>query len=352
MLAPCDAFPPLPAQDLSEIGAGLSAVCSAWRGQRFFITGGTGFIGKWLVSSLLDISDRHGLGMRLALLSRDPGRFQAQCPHLAKHPAIEWIQGDVTSFQASTGHFDVVIHGATDVAAPASPITTFDACIDGTRRALEFAAEARCQRFLMLSSGAVYGRQPAGLARIPESFQGCPDTVSPSGAYGMGKLAAEWLTHTFALEHGFTSVVARCFAFVGPYLPLDRHFAIGNFLADAIAGRPIRITGDGTPIRSYMHGVDLSVWLLRLLQCAGTGSTVNVGGEEAVSIADLAGRVVALLGSNSPVEIVGVPVAGTPPLQYVPDLTQAREGFGLKPTVSLDEAIVRTASWIKSPPRA
>ena len=95
-----------------------------------------------------------------------------------------------------------------------------------------------------MSSGAVYGRQPLTVDHISEDYSGAPLTTDPKSAYGNGKRASEWLAATYAAEKGLSCKIARCFAFVGPYLALDKHFAVGNFMRDVLSGKPILIGGD------------------------------------------------------------------------------------------------------------
>ena len=139
--------------------------------------------------------------------------------------------------------------------------------------------------FLFTSSGAVYGRQPENVSHIPENYVGGPDWLDANAAYAEGKRDSEQMCSLYARESGIDFVLARCFAFVGPHLPLDQHFAIGNFIADALAGRNIAVRGDGTPMRSYLYGADLAIWLWTMLlrdSAAGTNPHVfNVGSGEA-----------------------------------------------------------------------
>jgi dTDP-glucose 4,6-dehydratase len=203
-------------------------------------------------------------------------------------------------------------------------------------------------RVLMTSSGGVYGVTPPGVERLPESFHGMPDPLQPQNAYSVAKRTAE---HLCALQHdalGLDTVIARCFAFVGEDLPLDKHFAIGNFIADALAGREIVVQGDGSPLRSYLDQRDLAHWLTMLLLRGTPQRACNVGSDEAVSIAELAQLVArvahAETGRETAVRVLGAAASGQSALRnrYVPDIARARSELGLDVTIRLEDAIRHT----------
>jgi dTDP-glucose 4,6-dehydratase len=172
-----------------------------------------------------------------------------------------------------------------------------------------------------------------------------PCAPDPASAYSSGKFAAEWIARAYAKKFKLNVAIARCYAFVGPFLPLDRQFAIGNFIRSVMDDQPVLINGNGTPIRSYLYSADLAVWLITLLLRVEGLDVVNVGGDEAVTIHELAERVIRVLGSDSPIYLAEVPQSSTVGTRYVPDISRITERYGLKPTVSLDLAIFRTAQW-------
>ena len=339
-------------RDLDHILAHTADVWAELRGARLFLTGGTGFFGCWLLESFVRACDALHLNATVTVLTRSPEAFHAKAPHLAEHPAIRLWRGDVRSFVFPEERFTHLIHGATEASATLNreqPLLMLDTIVDGTRRTLDFAVTARVKRFLLISSGAVYGMQPAAVARIPESYPGGPEATDPRRVYAEGKRLSELLGTVYSRQGGLECPIARPFAFTGPYLPLEIHFAIGNFIADCMHGRPIQIGGDGTPLRSYLYAADLAIWLWKILVRGQSGRTYNVGSEEAVSIAQLAERVKRALGAGQPVRIARKAVKGAPAERYVPDTARARRELGLEQWISLDEAIRRTAQWHGSP---
>ena len=357
---------PLPHEDLDHVLAHTRDLWPEARGQSFFITGGTGLFGTWLLETLAHANDTLALNLRATVLSRNPAAFAQKAPHLAHRPDLTFIAGDVRNFafptenrkqktENSAGGFPYIIHAATPASAKLNadaPREMFDTIITGTRRVLDFAAlpTTRARKLLLTSSGAVYGRQPPDMTHIPETYNGAPDPFAPSSAYGIGKLAAEHMCAVDAARHGYEAKIARCFAFVGPHLPLAAHFAIGNFIRDALAGAPIRVNGDGTPHRSYLYAADLAIWLWTILFRGASARAYNVGSDRALSIAELAQTVSRAIATTSGNKAVEVRIAEKPDparhsARYVPSTDRSRSELSLQTNIPLEAAVQKTAAW-------
>ena len=262
-------------KDLNEILERAEDDLSALDGTRLFVTGGTGFVGTWLLEALVWCQKCSGKGPTIEILTRTPGFFSERSPHLAKNILLS--KGDILLKKKLVNHPDFIIHAATPASATLNnenPQLMFNTIVDGMRNVLEMAAGGSTPRMLFTSSGAVYGRQPPDLSHVPESFMVAPDPLLPANAYREGKRAAEILG-AIATEQGVADVVTgRLFAFVGPYLPIDTHFAVGNFIRDALSGGSVIVGGDGTPFRSYQYAADMVVWLLALLVRGEAGRAV------------------------------------------------------------------------------
>jgi dTDP-glucose 4,6-dehydratase len=318
------------------------------RGGRIFVTGGTGFFGCWLLESFAWANERLALGAEMLVLTRNFAAFQKKAPHLANRADIRFQNGDVRELKFPSGSFSHVIHAATEASAKLNdenPGLMLETIVAGTRRALELSVQCGAKKFLLTSSGAVYGSQPSTLARVDEDYAGGPDVANPQSAYGEGKRISELMCAIYSRQHGLEAKIARCFAFVGPYLPLDAHFAIGNFIGDAMAGRSIAVKGDGTPCRSYLYAADLAIWLWTILFRGASNRPYNVGSRNPLTIAQTAEAVSRSLPGNVPVIISQKPAPGQPAQRYVPETLRAQNELGLHQWVQLDDAIRRTADW-------
>jgi len=334
-------------QDLDNVLQQTTTVWPELRGAKLFITGGTGFIGRWLLESLLHADQRLNLGVQVTILTRDPQAFIRKAPHLAGYSGFNFIVGDICRFDSPAGEFTHLIHAATDASAELNekdPRRMFDTVIQGTRRALDFAVEKTVKRVLFLSSGAVYGQQPWEMEHVAENWIGAPSCTDPRAAYAEGKRAAEMLCAIYQKQFGTQIAIARIFALLGPFLSLDTHFAAGNFIRDAMQGKPVIVNGNGLPCRSYLYASDLTVWLWHMLVRAEPGKPYNVGSDESVSISGMAERVSHILG-NGEYQVLGAKDMGWNPGRYVPDTSLIGRDLGLTRTVSLDAAIHRTALW-------
>jgi dTDP-glucose 4,6-dehydratase len=329
----------LPEADLGGMIALAREDLEGLRNTHLFITGGTGFFGRWLLGALAFADRELELGLQVTILSRDPAAFLARHPDIAQERLFHFVRGHVADFAPPRGGCDFVLHAAADTVA----FTRTDdeeerarAIVDGTRRMLDFARSGRARCFLYASSGAVYGpaaAQPAGARE--------DDDLAPTTPYGRSKMEAENL----CFNSGLDCVIARAFAFLGPYLPLDAHFAAGNFLRDARRGGPIEVRGDGTALRSYLYPADLIVWLLRLLLRGESNCAYNVGSDEKVTTAELARRVAAAC-HPAPEVVIQSQQAHGPQNIYLPNIERARTGLGLEVNVPLDDAIRRTLRWL------
>ena len=339
---------PLPPIDLNFIVEQTRDLMRDLRNARLFVTGGTGFFGHWLLESLLHANRDLELSLHVTVLTRDADRFRRSSRHVSDNAAITLLEGDIRSFAFPIEPHTHVVHAATDsggqqIQRPAFELA--ESILSGTRRTLEFALTTGARRFLYTSTGAVYGRSSSTETHIPETSRAAPDPLLLQSSYDEAKRMSEHLcvayTHGTALE----AVIARPFAFIGPHLPLDGHFAIGNFIGAALAGTPIRISGDGTPLRSWLYMADLAVWMWTLLLRGERNRAYNVGSETVFSIGDAARLTGETLRPGLPIEIAGTAKYDAPMNSYVPSTTRARSELGLRQTVDLPEALRRTAAW-------
>ncbi|MBT5796175.1 MAG: NAD-dependent epimerase/dehydratase family protein [Porticoccaceae bacterium] len=335
----------LPEADLEWVSEHIQKYLENIRGQRLFITGGTGFVGSWLVECLLHANKELTLDLHISILSRDPLDFGKNYPHLVNASAIELVKGDVRNLVSDGKFYDIVIHAATDASAKLNrenPLLMADTIIDGTRKVLEFAKKVCAKRVLVLSSGAVYGRLMDGVTHVKEDSSSGPDPLNSYYTYAESKRMAELLCAIYSKQFGLNISVARLFAFVGPRMPLDTHFAIGNFIRDGLAGKSIQISGDGKAIRSYLYAAELVVWLLAILAEGKTGRAYNVGSDQGISILELAKKVATSFTYNPDVNIADKTDGSNPINHYVPDISRAHEELGLRVNISLSDAISRT----------
>ena len=334
-------------KDLDFILSSTEDVFRNLNGGHVFLTGGTGFIGCWLLESLRYANQRLALDIKVTILTRNSLAFFKKAPHLSVDKNFKFMPGDVCDFEYPTDAFTHVIHAATDASAQLTeqnPIQMFNTVVEGTRNVLNFAFDKKAEKILFLSSGAIYGQQPGDIEKIPETWLGSLNCLDPNAAYAEGKRSAEMMCAIYAKQKGLHISIARIFALLGPYLPLDTHFAAGNFIRDAMQGKSITVQGNGLPCRSYLYAADLTVWLWHLLMRGQSNKAYNVGSDDSISIKHLA-EITSKVLANGDYQILGVNDGGWNLGRYVPDTRLVNQELGLYKTVSLDDAIKRTALW-------
>lgn len=339
---PCDADI---SGDVERLIKRSGIAVDTFRGKTLLITGGTGFFGVWFLSALVSIRRSIGGGLRIIALSRSPDTF------LQRHALhdfvenVEFIRGDIKSFKLPpetrvTHLMHMATTNAEETFVGEDQLNKLDMLYVGTRHVLEECGSS-LENVLFTSSGVAYGVNSHEF--ITETDFTSPDTTDNNSALGLGKLVAEYLVTHFAAKFGYRYSLARCFAFSGPHLPEDLHYAFGNFVQNARRGENIVIRGDGQDLRSYLYVGDAMAWLLRLL-CEPMNRMFNVGSSRQVKIEGLARLIASSV--HPPVDVV---ILGTVNPQdnfrrnsYIPNIQGVMNAYpGLAEWTSLEESIAR-----------
>ena len=312
----------------------------------FFVTGGSGLFGSWILSFFDWCVERKYSEPELTILSRQ----ELSSPS----SRIKYIFGDIENFQnhdiKSTYTLHMAAPSASETFRSMDELKKFYVLAKGTENLLNYARLNTEKRTLVLSSGAVFGGfDETRVSHISESERQAPAYAESLQALSIGKRVAEFLTKEFCDRGHVDASVARCFGFIGPGLPTNLHYAVGNFVAQAVKGEDIVINGSGKPIRSFMYLGDMVFWVMTILLKGKSGEDYNVGSREGISILNLANEIVAALGAKSKIVVVGDPdqTSGNPPnYYYVPDTLKAERELSLFCRSSLRGSIKEYAEYL------
>ena len=331
---------PLPEEDLRHV---LGQTGELWSEARVLFTGASGFFGSWMLESFLYAGAQLDLPLRAIAVTRDERRFSRHLPHLAGDPRVEIVESDAATLPVPDGPVDFIVHSLVpDAGTSLCEQEVFFR--SATARLLDIASEKNAKGFLLCSTGAVYRPHDPPGPFLEDDPRVPPDEPA---SYGQIRRNVEDQCLGAWKQRGLAVKIARGFAFVGPRLPLDAGFAIGNFIADGLAGRPIAVKGDGTAVRSYLYAADMAAWLWTILLDGPSGCVFNAGSEEAVCIGDLA----RLIGGLFDVGVCmgSEPLQGAAPSLYLPVISRAELELGLTARTSLREGIEKTARWHAPP---
>jgi dTDP-glucose 4,6-dehydratase len=297
------------------------------------VTGGAGFLGSHLCEALASRGDQVVCVDDLSTGSRD------NLSSLAGVPGFEFIEADVSREIPVDGPVDAVMHLASAASPPAylaRPLETLAVGSDGTRHCLELAARHGA-RFIMASTSEVYGdpdEHPQS-----EGYWGRVNPIGPRSVYDEAKRFAEALTMAWARSRGADVGIARIFNTYGPRLRPGDGRVVSNFIAQALAGRPLTVYGEGSQTRSFCYVSDQVQGQLRLLDSGLTGP-FNIGNPGEVTMLEMAKLVLELTGASSPIVFEPLPIDD--PRRRCPDISRARQQLGWEPTVGLREGLSAT----------
>lgn len=306
-------------------------------------TGGTGFFGKAFLRYWSSIFYNINPLFELTIISRNALLFKEANPEYAKLTWVNFVNADIlqpSSYKKFTG-FTHIIHAAADSTSGYNidPVYRFEQISLGTKNILDFAVNKNIKTILQVSSGAVYGKQPPSMSKISEDYNGSPDSLEVNSIYGLSKRVAENICCLYSDKYGINTVIARCFSFGGIDLPLDKHYALGNFINDIKKHDEILIHGTGEAVRSYLHQNDLAEWLYELLIKGKDRNAYNVGSKQKIKIKDLAEKILAISNSNKKIKVLGTNYRETNNM-YIPDIEKIENKIGLKEKYSIEEIIL------------
>lgn len=302
-------------------------------GKRVLVTGGTGFVGKCLQDEFAVSAP----DCDVVIASRASANTK-----FGRHVVWDLVNGDLPTFET-----DIIIHAATPASADLNaqhPSQMFWANVTSMENVIRYAESlSKPPIVLFTSSGGVYGEMPIGRRRFNEEDLTAPSPLDVRSAYAQGKRSAEFLLSEASARGVCVGIIARLFAFSGVHLPLDRHFAIGNFVRDAITSDTILVHGDGTAIRSYLDGSDMARWLLEAIQIGPRGFPYHIGSAEEISIGLLAKLVAErtriLFNRDVTVEIRGKARTTDGVNRYVPDVSMTVKSLNVGETMPLRRSI-------------
>jgi len=302
-------------------------------GKRVLVTGGTGFVGKCLQDEFAVSAP----DCDVVIASRASANTK-----FGRHVVWDLVNGDLPTFET-----DIIIHAATPASAELNaqhPSQMFWANVTSMENVIRYAESlSKPPIVLFTSSGGVYGEMPTDRRQFHEDDLIAPSPLDVRSAYAQGKRSAEFLLSEASARGVCLGIVTRLFAFSGVHLPRDRHFAIGNFVRDAVTTDTIIVQGDGTSIRSYLDGSDMARWLLKAIQIGPQSFPYHIGSPEEISIASLAHLVAErtrfLFKRDVTVKFRGQARATDGVSRYVPDVSTTLKSLNVGEVIPLGRSI-------------
>ena len=322
-----------------------SNVYSYFRNKSILITGASGFVGRSVVDSFLSYAEFATASIKLTCVSREVHRTSSM---FKGHQNLQFLQWDLRHpYSGGKLDIDFVIHcGDGAFENSELDIECGEFCTP-TTNLLDALGNKRKLRLIYLSSGSIYQANDTSPMTLSETS--LMKSSSQATNYQRTKIDTEKLLASRCTNNNADYVLARLFSFIGPHLPRSSHFAIGNFIQDCIDRKAIVILGNGLQVRSYMHSVDLGNWILEILARGASGESYNIGGDEPISMYDLANRMQVLLDIEHAIEIHDSKresFSGSD--YYVPSVEKAKRDLGLRVSMGLDKSITSTINEIIS----
>jgi UDP-glucuronate decarboxylase len=355
-----DAAATIVRNDLDDITKNLSAEFARMGGKRLLIVGGAGFLGYYLVQSVLHWNRTAESPIDVTVYDNYIRGIPPWLSNLAGTPRLTLVKQDISQpLPSGMPSFHYIVHGGS-IASPIYykkfPIETMDANVNGLRSLLEYARQQRqtaepVEGFLFFSSSEIYGDPTPDSIPTPETYRGYVSCTGPRACYDESKRYGETLCVNFTERFQLPIKVARPFNNYGPGLKITDTRVLPDFARDVFANRDIVMKSDGSPRRTFCYVADAVIGYYKILVVGRPGEAYNIGVETPeISMAELAEKVAAL-GRESfgytgrVVKRVDPDYLVDNPDRRCPIIAKARAELGYEPTVLVDEGLHRSLIW-------
>lgn len=313
------------------------------RDSHILITGGTGFIGKWLTEMLIYLNDTFGFNVTIHLLARNIPKVA----NYSKLDYIHFIKSDTKNIKELPSILNYIIHAAGTPDSKehvSNPIKTFETFVKGTQNILDLASRLpNLIKFINFSSNKIYGNNYS--TNPMDEKNSIILGYSNQDVYSESKRMSETLCKSYISELYLPIIMVRPFAFIGPFQSLDKPWAVNNFIRDAILGGPIKILGNEFTTKSYMYGSDLANYILNILSTGKIGEVYNIGSSTPITLVELANKIKQLISSELDIKIRSSKDNYSKTIFDVPLMSKIENELCVKEAFGIDEALKRTILW-------
>lgn len=338
-------------QDMKKIISTIKDLIPELDGKVILITGGSGFLGKYIIETLLTLNETK-LKKPSRIISIDNHITSAETTKSSKN--LKQITHDVKQPLTIKGKIDYIIHAA-GIASPVYyqkfPLETIDAAVNGTRNMLELARKKKVIGFLYFSSSEIYGDPPPDQIPTKESFKGYVSSFGPRSCYDESKRLGETLCYIYHTRFGVPVKIVRPFNVFGPGMAPFDHRVIPSFLYSAFLNEPLQIHSSGNQTRTFCYISDATTAFLQVLLKGKPGEAYNVGNDNnELDMNKLANTLKEIFKGGLQVNNIEYPESypADEPQRRCPDLSKIRKDTKYKPKVSLKQGLQKTVKWCKS----
>lgn len=346
-------------EDIAEVGKGLGPEAYRLEGKTVLISGGSGFLGKYLIGALCYLNDTT-LKVPCKIISVDNFITGQPHPHFnykGRSDVLE-VWADISYPLPVREDIHFIIHAA-GLASPVYykkyPLETIDSAVTGVRNLLELARKNKdLEGFLFFSSSEIYGDPEPKAVPTPETYHGYVSSVGPRACYDESKRLGETITTIYWEKFGIPTTTVRPFNVFGPGMGHADRRVLPMFAYKVINKQPIPVHGNGHQTRTFCYITDAATGFLKVLLKGKPGEVYNIGSQDnEISMKNLAELFIKIEGSGAKYELIPYPAnyPGGEPQRRCPDITKAKRDLAFDPKVNLEQGLKRFITWCKSDPR-